>query len=447
MTLFAKVYNLRSSNVYITFVVSFAIFTDLFLYAAFVPVFPFSLKDIVHVPDEDIQARVAQLLAAFSAGALVACPVAGYLADYFAARRSIYLVGLLCLLGSTIGLWKSTQLWALFVSRIAQGISSAIVWAIGLTFLADNVGPAHIGRAMGFTSTSATFAVVLAPPITGTIYSRAGYDGVFYLLFAIVGADIIFRLCMLDKPNSAVYSAVIDEVATELAGEIVLEEAGSAQRQRKSAALFILLKYPRLYTALFFGFVNAYILTSYDTILPIRFKDIFDYDAFQTGIMFIALGVPAMIFGPLSGWWVDKSGPKAVAITAIATVVPALLLLIIPHGPVSTAQIAGTVIILIVNGITSSALSTPGSVDVAKFLEQIKEDRPVLLGTTGANGSAYSFYALMYYLGSICGPLATSALIDNVNWTVGIISIAIVAAMPFPLVIYFMGTKKEIRQV
>jgi hypothetical protein len=43
---------LRSSNVFILTVVSFAVFTDIFLYAVIVPFIPFSLGFRAHVPED-----------------------------------------------------------------------------------------------------------------------------------------------------------------------------------------------------------------------------------------------------------------------------------------------------------------------------------------------------------------------------------------------------------
>jgi len=41
----------RSSNIFILFTVSFAVFTDLFLYAVIVPVLPYSLESRAHIDE------------------------------------------------------------------------------------------------------------------------------------------------------------------------------------------------------------------------------------------------------------------------------------------------------------------------------------------------------------------------------------------------------------
>ena len=65
----SKVHSFRRSTGFIVFVISFAVFTDQFLYAAIVPVVPFSLQG--QVPESRIQFWTAILLAVFGIGCFV----------------------------------------------------------------------------------------------------------------------------------------------------------------------------------------------------------------------------------------------------------------------------------------------------------------------------------------------------------------------------------------
>ena len=60
---------LRTSTAFITFVISYAIYTDAFLYAAIVPVAPFALEK--QVDKEKVQVWVAILLGSFGIGCFV----------------------------------------------------------------------------------------------------------------------------------------------------------------------------------------------------------------------------------------------------------------------------------------------------------------------------------------------------------------------------------------
>ncbi|KAI9897117.1 hypothetical protein N3K66_008139 [Trichothecium roseum] len=77
---------LRSSAGLIVTTASFAVFTDIFLYAVIVPVLPFALSERAGINEEDVQYWVSISLAVYGAALLVASPLWGYFAD----RPAIY---------------------------------------------------------------------------------------------------------------------------------------------------------------------------------------------------------------------------------------------------------------------------------------------------------------------------------------------------------------------
>lgn len=124
-------------------------FTDLFLYGLIVPVLPFMLKDRVGVPDDQVQANVSALLAAFGASSVIAAPVAGVLADRIETRQAPFLAGIGALFAATLLLFLGTTVPVLAIARILQGISAALVWTIGLALCLETVGPENLGKTIG----------------------------------------------------------------------------------------------------------------------------------------------------------------------------------------------------------------------------------------------------------------------------------------------------------
>lgn len=90
---------LRSSTWYITATVSTAVFTDIFLYAVIVPVFPFSLHDRLDVAESDVQHWLSVLLSVYGAALVVAAPFFGWLSDRIDNRREVLLGGMIVLGG------------------------------------------------------------------------------------------------------------------------------------------------------------------------------------------------------------------------------------------------------------------------------------------------------------------------------------------------------------
>lgn len=142
----------RSSTLFIVSVVGVGIFTDLFLYAIVVPVFPFLLRDRLEIPDDKVQIYVSMLLGVFGASSFLFSPIAGWIADRISNRQKPFLVGLLALLFSTLGLAVGQNIPVLAVARVFQGMSSAVVWTVGLAICLETVGPSKLGTTIGTVS-------------------------------------------------------------------------------------------------------------------------------------------------------------------------------------------------------------------------------------------------------------------------------------------------------
>ena len=148
-------FEFRSHTLFIITTVGIGLFTDLFLYGLVVPVLPFVLVDRVHLPQEQVQAHVSALLAAYAAASVVLSPFAGALADKTSSRQMPFLAGLSTLMVATILLFAGTTVPALTIARIFQGASSAFVWTIGLALCIDTVGPENLGKTIGSVSKQA----------------------------------------------------------------------------------------------------------------------------------------------------------------------------------------------------------------------------------------------------------------------------------------------------
>lgn len=147
----------RSSTPYIIFVIAFSAYTDQFLYAAIVPVTPFALQQSQagggHIASpSQIQSWTTILLAVFGAGCFLASPPWAWFTDHATTRRRPFLLGLLVLWAATILLWFAPNFATQVAGRLAQGLSSAVVWTTGFAVLADTVDSGSLGEVSFFSA-------------------------------------------------------------------------------------------------------------------------------------------------------------------------------------------------------------------------------------------------------------------------------------------------------
>lgn len=143
----------RSKPLFIIFTVGLGMFSDLFLYALLVPVFPFLLVDRMNTPPELIQEYVSMLLAMYAGASAISSPLIGLVSDKIANTRQLpFMLGLLALLAGTVLVAVGQTVPVLAAARLLQGASSGIVWTCGLAMLVETVGPSRLGLAIGTVS-------------------------------------------------------------------------------------------------------------------------------------------------------------------------------------------------------------------------------------------------------------------------------------------------------
>lgn len=151
----------RSHNLFILLTVGIGIFGDLFLYSLVIPILPFMLEDDLGIPPSQVQSYTSAMLAVYAGANVISCLLAGLLADKLPNRKTPFLFALSCLLGATLMLFLGRTVWLLFVARVLQGISSAVVWTVGLAMCVETVGIGGMGKTMGSVRRCYTLLVTI----------------------------------------------------------------------------------------------------------------------------------------------------------------------------------------------------------------------------------------------------------------------------------------------
>ncbi|KAJ1921322.1 hypothetical protein H4219_000638 [Mycoemilia scoparia] len=184
----------RSSRPAVVFVSTLAIFTDSLTCGIIVPAMPDLLQNKLGM---SISAN-GILFGCFGLGIIIGAIVSSIISDRLNIRKMPMIIGLIGL-GATSALFAvSTAFWQLILARIAQGISSGVSWAIGLSMIADAYPGEQIGTPMGFSFMGYTIGYMGGPIFGGFLYDFGGMHAIAVFIAAFVVIDLIFRLLLIE---------------------------------------------------------------------------------------------------------------------------------------------------------------------------------------------------------------------------------------------------------
>ncbi|KAF2188306.1 MFS general substrate transporter [Zopfia rhizophila CBS 207.26] len=433
----------RSNTFFIVCTVGIGAFTDLFLYGLIVPVLPFMLKDRVHVPDSEIQSTISNLLAIFAAASCLASPVAGILADRLSSSRHLpFLLGLVFLLFSTILLAVGTTVPVLAIARFLQGASGGTVWTIGLALLIETVGQENLGKTVGSIFSFISVAGLFSPIVGGLLYAKTGYAGVFGFGVAFIVIDFIMRLLMIEKKVAAKYqlltptppdldpdsecpesnsptesTPLLPQSSSDLSQYLLPEPK---HRITRMFPILLVLRDTGLITALFIGFIQAFLLGAFDATIPLVAESRYGFDSLKAGLLFFPLGASDFFLGPLFGWCVDRWGTKPISILGFTWFVPVLILLRIPTevtiGLELGHQIALYASLLALNGVGLAIINSTSIVETGTVLEKYWRTNTDLFGGQAPYAQLYGINSMIWSLGLTVGPLMAGDLREKIGY-------------------------------
>ncbi|TEB33405.1 MFS general substrate transporter [Coprinellus micaceus] len=266
----------RSSYWFTTLVVGSAIAIDLLVYSIIIPVIPFQLEKLGY---EGVSGLAGWLLFAYvSSVPFATFPIAMF-SERYSARRWPLIVGF------------RPNYAVMCVARVLQGISSSIVWIVGLALISDCA-----------------------------LYERFGFRGpfIFGVIFSVV--DLIGRFVIIERKDSIKWGVdplLLTTFAEGDAGKRRRSAEGKAEEPKAKPLSFIavggkLIKSPRAVSA----FVLALLYGSQEPSIPVHLQ------AEKVGIVFIAAVMPTLFSGPITGRISDKWGTEWITPLCLILAVP-----------------------------------------------------------------------------------------------------------------------------
>ncbi|KAG2345268.1 MFS general substrate transporter [Suillus weaverae] len=362
----------RSSVWFITTVVGFGITTDLLVYSIIIPVLPFQLERLSY---HNVSSLTGWLLCAYSGGLVLSTiPIAMH-SERYATRQMPLIFGLIALIGSQVMFMEAPNYAVMAVARVLQGISSSMVWIVGLALLCDTTPEKNVGRQLGIAMTGLSVGLLVGSPAGGALYSRFGFRAPFIFGAICAVADLILRLLLIERdvalkwgydpsePTAVVVMEAPDASSTsdiqlssipiahvhgstdietnEVEAPMVSNKSNlpnarklsisrksiidSALARRPTPLLSVIIKLsqsPRALVALTMSFVYGLVQSMQEPSLPLHLQSVWHFNSNQVGLAYLAAVLPALISSPLAGYYVDRAGSDYITCICLFLALP-----------------------------------------------------------------------------------------------------------------------------
>ena len=270
-------------------------------------------------------------------------PSSGWVADHFGYKRT-YFMGMLLF---TFGSFLCSLAWdenALIVFRIVQGAGAGFLMPVGLAIVTREFPPDKRGMAVGFWGIAAAASVSLGPLVGGYLIDTFSWHAIFDVNIP-VGLVGLAAIWIIQKEHRTEDTRSFDIVgfismSTFLISLLLgLADGNAAWNTGGWTSNFILscfsiafvsfgvfmiteftVEHPLLDLRLLgiwnFGISNIMLflfglaLFGNSFLVPLYLQNSLDYTPFQSGLVFLPMGILQAITSPISGWLADKVNPK-----------------------------------------------------------------------------------------------------------------------------------------
>ena len=247
------------------------------------------------------------------------------------------------------------------------------------------MGREEVGQWIGFVLSGMNMGVMISPFLGGLVYEKAGYYPVCAMGLGVIAFNFMLRLVIIERKDARKFLDHDQPINTHDTGYGSFAEAngngtgsfdgerdlesqnngkadGSSEPESDSQSklgvseedsllpnsrvtppsnhprefssglakyfpvTFLLLRSPRVWTALYGALVHLGIITAFDAVLPRFVHSTFNWGSMGAGLIFLAISLPSLL-GGLFGTLSDRVGPRLVALTGFAISIPALGLL------------------------------------------------------------------------------------------------------------------------
>ncbi|HLP18177.1 MAG TPA: DHA2 family efflux MFS transporter permease subunit, partial [Bacteroidota bacterium] len=272
----------------------------------------------------------------------VMLPTSGWVADHFGYKKTYFMALFLFTFGSFLcGLAWNEDVLILF--RIVQAAGAGFLMPVGMAIVIREFPPRERGMALGFWAIAAAASVSLGPLIGGYLVDNISWNAIFDVnipvgLLGLFATVVIQREYKTAQTRSFDMLGFVSMSVGLVALLLALSDANAAWNTGGWTSPFILgcfavtavcftlfitveltVKHPLIELDLFKNFnfaVTNGILFIFGLgmfgstfLLPLYLQNSMGYTAFQTGVMFLPVGILQAMASPVAGYLSDKVNP------------------------------------------------------------------------------------------------------------------------------------------
>ncbi|OJJ95681.1 hypothetical protein ASPACDRAFT_11308, partial [Aspergillus aculeatus ATCC 16872] len=424
--------------------------------------FPEILESRLQQPAARIQALTSIILSMNALVSILLAPVTGYLADQLSSRNGLLIAAwVVNMLGTAVTAW-STTLTGLILGRLIQTVAGSVIWIVGMAMLANAAGARHLSKAFGVAVLLVSAGLLTGPAVSAALYKFVSYGVMWSSAFLVLLIGLVLQLLVLEPRGDGAHAsstaakdwATVDEEQDTLPRSCgtqtldattapLLPSSPAAEARtytyhttittttadthppkpaenrtpEKQNVYWLILRKKRVAAGLLGDTLLAVVIASFEATIPLHIREVFHWDSFHAGLLFLLLQAPTLILVVPVGGLKDRFGLRYPVSLGFVLLAPSLVLLGLPgQGLLEKSGAVVYLVSLVAIGVWRTLILGYGGVEVLNGANELAEEKPGIFGSNEGYSRTFSLSNVTWKGGMFVGPLISGALTEAVGY-------------------------------